>query len=185
MGGKRLSLLRDVIPNAATVGYLSPDSRILTYEEQKSDILASARSLGLQVVVVEASNDGDFEPAFTTLVERGAAALVVAAVPFFSGVPRNRDKIFELAARHKIPAIYPGRADAVGGGLMSYGADVVDAHRQLGIQYVGQILKGAKPADLPVQQPTKFELVINLKTAKALGLQIPPVLLVQAAEVIE
>ena len=185
MGGKRLSLLRDVVPHATTVAYLSPNPRILTYEDQRSDILAGARALGQQVIVAEAGSDLDFEPAFTTFVERGAAALVVAAIPLFSGVQRNRDKILQLAARHKIPAIYPGRADAVGGGLMSYGADVVGIHRQLGAQYVAQILKGAKPADLPVQQPTKFELVINLRTAKALGLEIPRTLLVQADEVIE
>ncbi len=185
IGGKRLSLLRELLPHATTVAYLSPSSSILTYEEQKSDILAGARALGQQVIVAEVGGDLDFEAAFTTFVEHGAAAVVVAAVLFFFGVPGNRDKIFQLAARHKIPAIYPSRADAVAGGLMSYGADVVGAHRQLGVQYVAQILKGAKPADLPVQQPTKFELVINLKTAKALGLEIPRRLLVQADEVIE
>src|SRR5258708_21849551 len=163
-------------------------SRSLVYEEQRSAILAAARALGRQVIVGDAESDREFEAAFTTFVDRGAVALVVGAFPLFSGfsgVPRNRDKILQLAAHHKIPAIYPGRADAVGGGLMSYGADLVAAHWQLGAQYVGRILKGAKPADLPVQQPTKFELVINLKTSKALVLEIPRTLLLRADEVIE
>jgi putative ABC transport system substrate-binding protein len=189
LAGKRLDLIRELIPHATTVAYLSADSRSLTYEEQRSAILAAARALGQQVVVVDADSDRDLEAAFTTFVERGAAALVVGAFPLFSGVfsgvPRNRDKILQLAAGHKIPTIYPDRADAVGGGLMSYGADRVAAHRQLGAQYVAPILKGAKPADLPVQQPTKFELVINLKTAKALSLEIPRILLARADEVIE
>jgi putative tryptophan/tyrosine transport system substrate-binding protein len=156
----------------------------LVYEEQRSDMLLGARALGLQLVVADIENDLDFEAAFATFVERGAAALVVGAFPLFSAVSRNRDKILQLAARHKLPAIYPSRQDAVFGGLMSYGADLVGSHRELGLQFVGRILKGAKPADLPVQQPTKFELVINLKTAKTLGLTLPELLLVQAQEVI-
>ncbi len=188
LAGKRLDLLCELLPHATTVAYLSAGSRSLVYEEQRSAILAAARALGRQVIVGDAESDREFEAAFTTFVDRGAVALVVGAFPLFSGfsgVPRNRDKILQLAAHHKIPAIYPGRADAVGGGLMSYGADLVAAHWQLGAQYVGRILKGAKPADLPVQQPTKFELVINLKTAKALGLEIPRTLLVRADELIE
>lgn len=185
LAGKRLSLLRELVPQARAVAYLSPDSRVLTFEQQRSDMLAAARGLGLQVIAVEANSDRDFEPAFATFAQRGADALVVGIAPFLFGVPGNRDKILELAARHKIPAMYPNRSDAVSGGLVSYSADALDLYRQLGVHYVGQILRGAKPADLPVQQPTKFELVINLKTAKALGLQISPVMLVQAAEVIE
>jgi putative ABC transport system substrate-binding protein len=185
LAGKRLGLLRELVLKARAVAYLSPDSRILTFEQQRSDIVAAARALGLQIIAVEANSDRDFEPAFATFVQRGADALVVGIAPFLFGVPSNRDKILELAARHKIPAMYPNRSDAVSGGLMSYSADVQGSYRLLGVHYVGQILRGAKPADLPVQQPTKFELVINLKTAKALGLEIPPVLLVQAEEVIE
>ena len=185
LAGKRLGLLSELVPQARAVAYLSPDPRSLTFEQQRSDMLAAARALGLQVIAVEANSDRDFEQAFATFVQRGADALVVGIAPFLFGVPGNRDKILELAARYKIPAMYPNRSDAVSGGLMSYNADVLGLFRQLGVQYVGQILKGAKPADLPVQQPTKFELVINLKTAKALGLKIPRALLVQADEVIE
>jgi putative tryptophan/tyrosine transport system substrate-binding protein len=147
-------------------------------------MLAAGRALGREIIVLEVRRF-DFEAAFATLVEQGADALIVGSFSSFLNPPRNRDKILELAARHKITAMYPNRQYAVHGGLMSYDSDSVAAVRQLGSHYVGPILKGAKPGDLPVMQPTKFELVINLKTAKALGLQIPDKLLALADEVIE
>ena len=127
----------------------------------------------------------DFEAAFATLVEQGADALIVGNFSFFLNPLRNRDQILELAARHKIITIYPNRIYVAHGGLMSYNSDSMAVVRQLGSHYVGRILKGAKPADLPVQQPIKFELVINLKTATALGLTVPEKLLALADEVIE
>jgi putative ABC transport system substrate-binding protein len=180
LAGKRLDLLCELVPQATTVAYFS-DPRFQTAAEETNDVLVAARTLGRQVFVVEARSDSDFEAAFATLVQRGAGALLVGAFPLFTS---NRDKLVALAARHKIPAVYQNRDYALDGGLMSYGASQVDAFR-LGGTYVGKILKGAKPADLPVQQSTRFELVINLKTAKALGLDPPPKLLALANEVIE
>jgi putative ABC transport system substrate-binding protein len=180
LGSKRLDLLRELVPHATTVGFLS-DPQNPTAEEQTSDILAAGHALGRQVIVLDAHGDHDYEAAFATFIERRAGALVVGSTPLFTS---DRNKLVALAARHKIPAIYESREFAVDGGLISYGASIVDAVR-LGGLYVGQILKGAKPADLPVQQPTKFDLVINLKTAKALGLEIPDRLLALADEVIE
>jgi len=184
LASKRLNLLRDLVPEATTIGFLSGGSRTLTFEEQTSDILAAGRALARQIVIAECRNDRDFETSFATLVERGAGALMVGAFPIFSG-PRNREKIVALAAHHKLAAVYYSRQYVLDGGLMSYHADPIGPYRQLGLRYVGQILKGAKPSDLPIEQPSKFEFIINLKTAKALGIQIPPTLLVQADEVIE
>jgi putative tryptophan/tyrosine transport system substrate-binding protein len=177
---KRLELLREMIPQATTVGYLAaPGSG--TSEEMLRDTLAAAGVLGRLIAVVEAHSDRDFEPAFAALVERQAGALVVAPSQLFDS---NRDRLLALAARHKMPAIYQAREYVLDGGLMSYGASYGEAYRVGGL-YVGQILKGEKPADLPVQQATKFELVINLKTAKALGLEVPLSLMIRADEVIE
>ena len=176
LGGKRFSLLRDLVPQATTVGFLSGNSK---YEEQRSQILASALALGRQVIMVETRGDGSSEAAFRTLAEREAKALIVGNFTF-----RNDKQILALAARYKIPTIYPRRGYVAAGALMSYGAVNPDLFRQVG-QYTGRILKGAKPADLPVLQPTKFEFVINLKTAKALGLTIPETLLATADEVIQ
>jgi putative tryptophan/tyrosine transport system substrate-binding protein len=181
LSGKQLSLLCDMAPSATTVAYLS-DSRILLSEELTSDMLAAARALGRQLIILEARNKLDIEAAFATLVKQGAGALVVAPYDFFVSL---RKEIIELAARHKIPTMYPLRVFAASGGLVSYNADPVPLLRQIGSLYVAQILRGAKPADLPVQQPTKFDLVINLKTAGALGLTVPPNLLAIADEVIE
>jgi putative tryptophan/tyrosine transport system substrate-binding protein len=177
---KRLELLREMIPQATTVGYLA-GLRSGTSEEMLRDTLAAAGVLERQITVVEAHSDRDFEPAFAALVERQVGALVVAASQLFDS---NRDQLLALAARHKMPAIYQAREYVLDGGLMSYGASYGEAYRVGGL-YVGQILKGEKPADLPVQQATKFELVINLKTAKALGLEVPLSLMIRADEVIE
>jgi ABC-type uncharacterized transport system substrate-binding protein len=180
LAGKRLDLLHELVPQATTVGYLAGDQRNEATKELTSDMLAAARALGRQVIVLECRNVEDFEPAFATLVERGVNALLVSAFPLAFG---NRGKILALAARYKIPAIYSQFPFAYGGGLISYSAAATS--HQLGFYYVPQILKGAKPAELPIQRPTKFRLIINLKTAKALGLQIPDRLLALADEVIE
>lgn len=177
---KRLDLLRELVPEATTIAFLF-DPGNPTAKGQMSDMLAAAQALGQRLVVLEARSDHDFERAFTTLAERRAGALVVGAFQLFTS---NSDKLVALAARYKIPAIYQHREFALNGGLISYGASIVDAYRQGGL-YVGQILKGENPGDLPVQQSTKVELVINLRTAQALGITIPPTLLVRADEVIE
>ena len=176
---KWLSLAGDLVPQATTVGFFSGDSSYLAYEDRKSQILAAARALGRQVIILETRSDLDYEAAFKTLVQREAGALIVSPSPF-----RNSNEILALAARYKIPTIYPRRDYVEAGGLMSYAADYADTFRQAGV-YTGRILAGAKPADLPVMLATKFELVINLKTAKALGLEISPTLLATAHEVIE
>jgi putative ABC transport system substrate-binding protein len=180
LAAKRLEILRELVPQATTLAYLV-DPRTPPANDVTNDLLAAARTLGRQVSFVEARSTDDFEPAFTTLVQRQTGALIVAPSPLFTS---NGDKLVTLAARHKIPAIYQFRDFVAEGGLMSYGADLAENWR-LGGVYAGRILKGAKPADLPVQLPTKFELVINLKTAKTLGLTIPPTLLAIADEVIE
>ncbi len=179
LAGKRLELLRELVPQATTVGYLAGNQRERE-RDLTNDLLAAARALGRQVIVLECRSDSDFEAAFAALVQRRPSALVVSAFPLAFN---NRPKILALAAHHKIPAIYPQPQYAWEGGLMSY--DGVSTLRQVGSYYVPQILKGAKPADLPVKQPTKFRLVINVKTAEALGLAIPRKLLVIADEVIE
>jgi putative ABC transport system substrate-binding protein len=179
--GKRLDLLSKVAPSATTVAYLT-NPGVPHSEEQTSDLLAAARALGRQAIILEARNEAEIDTAFATLVEREAGALVVASHILFTANPK---KILEFAARHNIPAIYPGRGFVALGGLMSYAADGTAAIRQTGSHYAAQILRGAKPAELPVQQPTKFELAINLKTAKALGLTIPETLLATADEVIQ
>jgi putative ABC transport system substrate-binding protein len=177
---KRLELLSELIPQATTLAYLA-DLRSVLGEEMLRDTLAAAGVLGQQIVVMEARSSRDFEPAFATFVERQAGALIVAASQLFDS---NRDQLVGLAARHTMPAIYQAREYVLDGGLMSYGANQVEAFR-LGGLYVGQILKGEKPANLPVQQSTKIELVINLKTAKTLGIEVPLSMLMRVDEVIE
>jgi putative ABC transport system substrate-binding protein len=178
--GKRLQLLRDLLPRAATIALLgNPTAAVHRLETE--DLAAAMRALGLQLLVVEATATSGFETAFAAAVERRADGLLVSADPFFTSV---RAQIIELAARHRLPAAYPWREYAAAGCLVSYGARIPDAYRLIG-EYAGRILKGVSLADLPVVQPTKFELVINLKTAKALGLTIPDELLAIADGVIE
>jgi putative tryptophan/tyrosine transport system substrate-binding protein len=184
LAGKQLDLLLELIPQATTVAYLSGPSDAPISKDLRSKMLSAAQALGRQIVVLEARGDLDFDAAFATLIERDAGALIVGTFTSFEE-PRSRQKIVQLAARHKVPAMYPSPIYPLGGGLMSYSADIVRVYRQLGVDYVGRILKGAKPADLAVQQPIKFELVINLNTAKALGLTIPETLLATADEVIQ
>jgi putative ABC transport system substrate-binding protein len=179
LAGKRLDLLRQLVPRMTTVGYLAGVPG-LAVEDQKSDIVEAARALGLQVIVLEVRSERDFEAAFATLVERRVDALTLSASPLTIS---HLDVVSALAARYSIPAIYGNPWIVQRGGLISYGADFLGA-REAGA-YVGRILKGEKPGDLPILQPTKFELFINLKTAKALGLTVPPTLLAIADEVIE
>ncbi len=181
MEGKRLGLLREMIPNAALIAVLlNPTSRD-NFNRQLNDVQEAARGVRQQLLVLRASNEEEIEAALATAAERRASALLVTADPFMLS---RRERLVALAAHYAIPAIYEVREYATAGGLMSYGISLTDAYRQAGV-YVGRIIKGEKPGDLPVLQPTKFDFVINLKTAKALGLTIPPGLLSIADEVIE
>jgi putative ABC transport system substrate-binding protein len=181
LGPKQLELLREVVPTATVIALLvNPASRVLA-ETQSRDLQATARTLGLQLHVLHARTASDFDAVFATLGQLRAGGLVIGGEALFTG---RSEQLAALALRHAMPAIYQFREFAAAGGLMSYGANLNDAHRLAGV-YTGRILKGAKPADMPVEQSTKFELVINLKTAKALGLEIPPTLLAIADEVIE
>ena len=180
LGAKRLELLRQLVPGATTIAVLVNPNTPLTEAERK-DVQAAAQVIGQQLIIIDISSDRDIETAFATFVQRGASALLVGTGGFLNS---NRERIAAVANRHALPASYSQREGVVAGGLMSYGPSISDAYRQAGI-YSGRILNGEKPADLPVMQSTKFELVLNLKTAKALGLTIPPSLLVAADEVME
>jgi putative ABC transport system substrate-binding protein len=180
LGPKRLELLRQLVPTVASIAMLvGPDTFEARIEQR--DVELAAHALGQQLIVAPVTSEGEFDGTFTSIVERGAKALLVGAGPLLASY---RGRIVALAARYSIPSIYVLREFVEAGGLMSYGASLVEASKQAGI-YVGRILKGEKPADLPVIQATKFDLLINLKTAKALGLEVPPTLLARADEVIE
>jgi putative ABC transport system substrate-binding protein len=180
LNAKQLELLRDLIPKTAVFAVLG-DVNYPAFEAGLPAVETAARALGRQMVVVKTSSERDFDAALANVAQAGAGALLVSGSPFFTS---QRRALIALAARHAIPAIYDQRDFVVDGGLISYGASFTDAYRQAGT-YVGKILKGAKPSELPVLQPTAFELVLNLKTAKALGLEVPPTLLARADEVIE
>jgi putative ABC transport system substrate-binding protein len=177
---KRFELISELVPQAKVIALLV-NPNIPTTVRMMPAVQEAARAKGVQLHILKASTESEIDAAFASVVQRQAGALVVSADPFFAS---RREQIVALAARHAVPAIYEYRQFATAGGLISYGASILAVHRQLGI-YAGKILKGAKPADLPVVQPTTFELVINLKTAKALGLTIPPSILSRADEVIE
>jgi len=180
LGSKRLGLLHEMVPAASPIAVLvnptNPDT-----EDEANDIQEAARGLGVEVFVVRAGKADDLDSAFATVVQQGGRALIIGADTFFTS---QRSQIAVRAARHSLPNIWVTRIEVEAGGLMCYGANIPGVYRQAGI-HVGRILKGAKPADLPVQLPTTFDLVINLQTAKALGLTVPPSLLARADEVIE
>src|SRR5262245_36734419 len=176
LSAKRPDLVRELIPNVAVIALLvDPNSRESMIEA--SEVQEAAHAIGQRIIVSRAGSELDLVPAFAGT----PAALLIAGSPFFT---RRRDQLVALAAQHAVPTVYEWREFATAGGLISYGPSLTDAYRQVGV-YAARILKGDKPADLPVQQRTKFELAINLKTAKALGLEVPPTLLTRADEVIE
>jgi len=179
-GAKRLELLHRLVPNAALIAMLIDPNYPLPSAEMR-DVQTAARSLGLQINVLNASTESQMDAAFTNMVQQRAGALLVGANIL---VLVQRDRLVRLAARHEIPTIYFAREFVDSGGLMSYGANIISGYQHAGI-YTGRILKGERLVDLPVMRPTKFDLIINLKTAKALGLEVPPMLLALADEVIE
>jgi ABC-type uncharacterized transport system substrate-binding protein len=181
LAAKRLRLLHDIVPGAQVVAMLI-DPKTQSYTSQRREAQEAARALGIKVLVLTAGTEREIDAAFATLVQRQVRALLVSASPYFSW--SRRDQIVASAAHHAIAAIYPLRDSVAAGGLMSYGPNLSDTFRQVGI-YAGKILKGAKPADLPIEQSSRFEYVINLKTANALGLDIPATVLALADEVIK
>lgn len=178
--GKRLGLLHELIPKASTLAVLI-NPNFAPSASQLLDVREAAARLRVDIVIVRANAEREFDAAFSTAVQQKAGAILVCASPFFNS---RRQQLVVLAARHGLPAIYEWRDFAEAGGLMSYGTSLAEAYRQAGV-YAGRVLKGAKPADLPVVQVTRFEFVINLSTAKALGIEVPPALSARADEIIE
>jgi putative tryptophan/tyrosine transport system substrate-binding protein len=180
LGAKRLELLRELVPTTSVIGYLlnpeNPNS-----EPHSGEVHAAARTVTQQILLVKASSEKEIDAAFETFAQGGVGALLIGDDPFFGA---QRNQLIALAAQRAMPTMYFYRHFAIGGGLISYGMNLEDQWRQTGI-YTGRLLKGEKPADLPVLQPSKLELVINVRTAKALGLTIPPTLLARADELIE
>jgi putative ABC transport system substrate-binding protein len=177
---KRIELTKELMPSVRVIGYLLNPSNQASQTESKG-ALAAGRALGIELHVLHASSESELETAFADVAKLSSRALVVSGEPFFDS---QRERIVALSARYGVAAVYTFRESVLAGGLISYGTDLPDSYRQAAI-YAGRILKGEKPANLPVMQPTKFELIINLKTAKALGLTVPPLLLARADEVIE
>jgi putative ABC transport system substrate-binding protein len=181
IAAKGLELLHELIPSARVIGLLVNPNDSAAAEPQEREVLSAARTLGLEVHVLNAGTERDLDSIFAKLVDLQASALMISAGAFFSS---HSEQLAELAVRHAIPTIYTRREFATAGGLLSYGSDITDSYRLAGI-YTGRILKGEKPADLPVQQATKVELIINLKAAKTLGITVPLPILGRADEVIE
>jgi putative ABC transport system substrate-binding protein len=181
LGPKRLELLKELLPKAATIAVLVNPTDPVRAENTSKAVLTAAQALGLQSNVLQASSERDFDAVFASLLQMRADGLVIGGEPFFNS---HGEQLGALSARHKVPTIFQFREFTAGGGLASYGASLTDSYRQVGI-YAARILKGERPADLPIEQPRKFELRINLKTAKALGLIVPAKLLFTADEVIE
>ncbi len=177
---KRLALLHEMIPKVAIIGALINPLNAAA-ERQRNELKEAAKALGFDVVTQDASSDGDLEKAFESLIKAGAQAVTAGADPFLAN---HRERLIALSQRNRLPAIWEWPDFVEDGGLMSYGTSIVDAYRQVGV-YTGRILRGEKPEELPVLQPVKFELAINIKTAKALGIEIPATLLARADEVIE
>ena len=180
---KRLGLLHDLVPTAGVVAAVC-DPHSSWAAAILAEVAGAAKSLGLELVTVNASDPAQFDAAFAQAEHAGAGAMLVTSVELFTVSRANRDRLVELAAKHRLPAMFSLSETAETGGLISYGTDPVDGYRRVGI-YVGRILKGENPGDLPIMQPTKFTLAINLKTAKALGITVPPTLLALADDVIE
>ena len=181
LAAKRLELLHQIVPTATIIAAMLQKPVSSGIEAERRDLLAAGQAIGQELIVLEVSSAQEIEPAFTNLVQRGAKAVYVGTGAFMNS---HRERIVALAARHGVPAIYNWREAVAAGGLVSYAPSITDAYRQAGV-YAGRILKGEKPGDLPVMLPTTFELVINIKTAKTLGVEIPDKLLALADEVIE
>jgi putative ABC transport system substrate-binding protein len=180
LGAKRLDLLRQFVPKATTIGMLVNPNSVDT-EAERADVMTAAQTSGRQLIILDVSSDSDIDAAFPTFIQRGVGALFVGTGAFLNS---HRTRVIALAARHAMPTMYTQRDVVAAGGLMSYGSNIADGYREAGV-YTGRILKGEKPGDLPVKRSTKFDFAINLRTAKALGLEFHPQLLGTADEVIE
>ena len=178
---KRLELLHDLLPTARVIGVLVNSADPALADTQTKDFFSAAQTLGVDLHILNASTDGDFDAVFANLIQLRAGGLVISTDPFFTS---RSEQLAALAASHAVPAVFKGRQFAAAGGLLSYGSDIADSYRLAG-NYTGRILKGEKPADLPVQQANKVELIINMKTAKTLGITFPLTMLGRADEVIE